>query len=153
MSLPLVIFVANAGATFCLVGLIWTVQLVHYPTFHYVDEARFRAFEAFHQRRISCVVLPLMMAEALTSLLLPWLSPDFVSKPLAFLGLAMVALAWLSTFLLQVPLHTALSSGFSADAARRLVTTNWVRTIAWSARGVLVAWLLIAALSPGVRHP
>jgi hypothetical protein len=43
-------------------------------------------------------------------------------------------------------MHQRLGKGYDADAARMLVRTNRVRTIGWSARGVLaVAMLRVAA--------
>jgi hypothetical protein len=38
--------------------------------------------------------------------------------------------------MLQVPLHQKLSSGFDAAVHRRLVATNWWRTVGWTLRGV-----------------
>jgi hypothetical protein len=58
-------------------------------------------------------------------------------------GLVLLAVVWLSTALLQVPRHTELGGGYSTRAHRALVATNWLRTVAWSARGALV---LAAAL-------
>jgi hypothetical protein len=45
---------------------------------------------------------------------------------------------WLSTALLQVPRHRALEAGFDPAAHRALVATNWIRTVAWTARGFLL---------------
>ncbi|HEX2205610.1 MAG TPA: hypothetical protein VHG91_20025 [Longimicrobium sp.] len=53
-------------------------------------------------------------------------------------------MVWLSTALLQVPMHGRLERGFDAAAHRRLVATNWVRTVAWTARGVLLLWSMPA---------
>ena len=46
--------------------------------------------------------------------------------------------ALLSTVLLQVPLHARLAAGHDEHAARRLVATNWIRTAAWTSRGVML---------------
>jgi hypothetical protein len=53
-----------------------------------------------------------------------------------------VALVWLSTAFVQVPLHARLSAGFDTRAHRRLVATNWVRTLSWTARGLLALWMV-----------
>ena len=52
-------------------------------------------------------------------------------------GLALLAVIWLSTALVQVPLHRRLQGGFDAAAHRRLVRTNWLRTAAWTLRAAL----------------
>jgi hypothetical protein len=39
-------------------------------------------------------------------------------------------------------MHSRLARGFDEQSWRQLVRSNWVRTIAWSARAVLVShWL------------
>jgi hypothetical protein len=38
----------------------------------------------------------------------------------------------------SVPAHNALSAGFDKQMIDWLVLTNWVRTVAWTIRGVLV---------------
>ena len=103
-----------------LTGLIWTIQVVHYPALADVGAAELRAFHANHSARITALVGPLMLAEA----------------GLAQLGL--VGLIWASTVFVQVPLHARIAAG-EAGAITALVATNWVRTLAWSARAALLA--------------
>ena len=123
------------AVTWALVGLIWTIQMVHYPLFAQVGPAHFVAYHRRHTREITLVVGPLMLAELVTAALLvlegnrdPWL---LASLPL-------LALIWISTGFVQIPLHNTLTTGFDAHAHRRLVTTNWWRTAAWSARGICI---------------
>ena len=123
------------AVTWALVGLIWTIQMVHYPLFAQVGPEHFVAYHRRHTREITLVVGPLMLAELVTAALLvlegnrdPWL---LASLPL-------LALIWISTGLVQIPLHNTLTTGFDAHAHRRLVTTNWWRTAAWSARGICI---------------
>jgi hypothetical protein len=71
------------------------------------------------------------------------LAPPAGSSSLAWQGLALLAVVWLSTFLLQVPCHRRLERGFDAAAASRLVATNWIRTIAWSLRAAVAVALLV----------
>ena len=135
------LLLAHLAATLFMVGLIWFVQIVHYPLFSRVGEEGFGAYSEAHSRLTSYVVGPPMLLEAATALLLVFRRPDEVPLSLAILGLALVAAIWLSTALLQVPRHTALGSGFDASQWRGLVGTNWIRTVAWSARGVVVLWM------------
>lgn len=131
---------AHAIATWALVGLIWTIQLVQYPLFAIVPAEGFLRFHAEHMRRITWVVGPLMLVEALTAIGLVLRNP---SEPLLWIGLGLVALLWLVTGLLSVPCHRRLSAGFDRSAHATLVGTNWIRTIAWSARGGLAVWILL----------
>ncbi|MDP9425766.1 MAG: hypothetical protein M3P37_06925 [Actinomycetota bacterium] len=128
-----------------MVGLIWFVQVVHYPLFARVGEEGFLLYSDAHSRLTSYVVGPPMLLEAGTALLLVFLRPEGVPLYLAIVGLALVAVIWLSTALLQVPRHTALGAGFDRSAWRGLVGTNWIRTAAWSARGLIVLWMAALA--------
>jgi hypothetical protein len=60
-------------------------------------------------------------------------------------SLGLLAVNWLSTAAVQVPLHGRLAREYEEQAHRALVRTNWVRTAAWTARGALVAY----GLAPG----
>ena len=132
----------QAFSTLALVGLIWTIQVVHYPLFGRVGDEQYVEYQAEHMRRITWVVGPLMLAEVVTSFLLLVLAP---TNPLAIAGFGLVVAIWLSTAVLQVPCHSKLTRGFDADALAKLVGTNWIRTIAWTARGVIALLMLINA--------
>ena len=134
------VLLIQIATTLALVGLIWTIQLVHYPLFDHVDEGRFRDFHRQHSSRISWIVVPLMLAEAATAALLLVSRPAAVTALSAWAGAAPLAIVWGSTALLQVPQHGVLAGGFDAEAHRLLVSTNWLRTAAWSARGALAVW-------------
>lgn len=43
-----------------------------------------------------------------------------------------------STFFIQVPLHQKLSVGKDSHLIYRLVRTNWMRTIAWTLKAILM---------------
>ncbi|MHC4958884.1 MAG: hypothetical protein ACYTGN_10965 [Planctomycetota bacterium] len=130
----------HAGATLYMAGLIWFVQVVHYPLFAAVGRDGFQRYEGEHTRLTGWVVGPPMILELVTSVLLALLQPG----PLTWTGLALVVVIWLSTALLQMPAHRKLMAGFDASVQQRLVKTNWLRTAAWSARGVLALLLLSA---------
>lgn len=136
------VFLTHLAATLVMVGVIWIVQIVHYPLFGNVGAEGFAVYETEHSRRITFVVAPLMLAELATAVLLVWSRPAGVTALQAWIGVALVAVVWASTFFVQVPLHGKLGGGFDADAHARLVLTNWVRTAAWSLRGALVVWMV-----------
>ena len=124
-----------------MTGVIWVIQLVHYPSFAYIAPNQFETFNRFHQNSISYVVMPLMLLELFSSFALVYFSPGRID----FLLLAaMLGLIWLSTFLLSVPLHEKLlGQGYNKDFIAKLVNTNWPRTILWSLRSI---WLLFIVM-------
>jgi hypothetical protein len=145
MKLLLLIHVA---ATLIMFGVILVVQIVHYPLFGQVGAETYVAYQAGHMRLITYVVFPPMVVELVTAVLLVWWQPFGLPGWQLWLGLALVGVIWGSTAFLQVPLHSALTDGFDATAHRRLVASNWVRTLAWGARSVLV----LALLAPLLRR-
>lgn len=140
------VLLVNAAATLYMVGVIWFVQIVHYPLFGRVGEQGFQTYSEAHSRLTTYAVGPPMLAEAGTALLLVPLRPTGVPLGAALFGLALVGVIWASTALLQVPRHNAFARGFDRAAWRGLVATNWVRTAAWSTRGLLVLWMVAVVL-------
>ena len=136
------LLVLQLFSTLAMVGLIWFVQVVHYPLFNKVGSAGFTEYELSHQRRTTLVVAPLMLTEAATACTMLWIRPDHVSLLMAVVGIALLTLLWCSTFLWQVPAHEKLSNEFDTQTHRRLVNSNWLRTFAWTTRGFLVCWMI-----------
>ncbi|QDT12188.1 hypothetical protein [Planctomycetes bacterium K23_9] len=139
------ILVLNAIATWYLVGLIWTVQIVHYKLFDRVGEAGFVRYEKDHTRLITMIVGPPMLVEIITAALLMMMTPPGSPRWAVIAAFAIVLAIWLSTVLIQVPCHNRLSSGFDLATYRRLVQSNWIRTILWTIRGLAVGYFLIAS--------
>lgn len=124
-----------------MTGVIWLVQIVHYPLFQFVGKERYTEFHAAHMNWISFVVAPLMIVEAFSTALIIFYPPANSDWRILWFGLILVGVIWASTFFLQVPLHEKLAQGFDAETHRALVNTNWIRTAAWTMRGALVLWL------------
>jgi len=136
--------VANLAGTAIMVGFIWTIQLLSYPMMAAVPADGFVAYEAVHTRRVTvllAIIAPLEVVAAAGVVL-------FVDDVPAWLSVgagALLVAIWLSTALFFAPLHMRLGDGFDPVLHRRLVTTNWLRTIAWTARGAAaVAMIAIA---------
>ena len=136
----MLVLLIQITSTWFLIGLIWTIQVVHYPLFAAVGPDRFVDYEAAHARLITFVVGPAMLIEAVTALLFITNRPPAIPAWIAWTGLALVAVIWISTVAIQVPAHGRLAEGFEAATHARLVGSNWIRTAAWTARGLLLAW-------------
>ncbi len=128
-------------ATLFMVGVIWFVQIVHYPLFDRVAPSAFTAYSDAHSRLTTYVVGPPMLLELATGILLLVFRPVGVPAAVLWFGLTLIAIIWLSTALLQVPRHEVLGAGFEEITHRGLVVTNWIRTVAWTLRGMLVLWI------------
>ncbi len=147
MEFSVLLLLTNAIATLYMTGLIWMVQIVHYPLFAEVGLEQFPQYARKHQFLTSIVVGPPMLTEAFSSVLLAWYIPPGASLSIVITGIFIVITIWASTALIQVPCHEKLEEGFTKSIHKRLVLSNWFRTVAWTARGALVIWMLTLVIT------
>ncbi len=139
------VLLANAASVLFLTGVIWFVQVVHYPLFARVGADNWVGYHAQHSRRTTWVVIGPMLVDLASSVALVGTRPDGVGAATAVAGAGLAATTWVATFALAVPAHRRLGPGWDAAAGRRLVAGNWLRTAAWSAHAVLVLTAIVAA--------
>lgn len=145
----------HAAATVFMTGLIWFVQVVHYPLMARVPGAALGEYERGHMARTTPLVASAMGLELLTAAWLVLAPPPGLGergRALAWLGAGLLGIIWGSTWGVQVPLHDRIAKGGGAEAVRRLVLTNWARTIAWtvrSAAALAMLWLAAGAAEGG----
>ena len=136
------IFWINIASTWFMVGLIWIVQIVHYPLFGYVGSKEFSTYHEKHKILISPIVGIVMIVELVTAGILIFQIPKGIPNWTAIVGIILLGVIWFSTLFLQIPYHNKLSSKFDKNVLMILVNTNWIRTICWSLRGVIVLKML-----------
>ena len=141
--------VVHAAATLFLTGMIWTIQVVHYPLFAAVGEPSFAAYEAAHSARITWVIAVPWVLQGLTTLALLIAPPVGVPRWLIWAATVLAAIPVLVTIAYSIPAHTVLGEGFDLVAHGRLVATNWLRTGAWTAHGAVAMAILVLALRRG----
>lgn len=142
-----VVLMVNLVSTWTMVGVIWFVQVVHYPLLSVVPVESAASTAVEHQRRTGWVVGAPMAAEGVTTLMLLAMVPDGVAWFVPWLAGIPLAVALGATVLLSVPRHERMARNPDATVGRELVSTNWVRTIAWSVRGAMVAGMVLATLA------
>ena len=136
--------VLNLAGTAMMVGFIWTIQLLSYPMMAAVPADAFPAYEAAHTRRVTqtlAVIAPLEVVAAGGVALFVDAVPTWLSVGAG----ALLAAIWVSTGLYYAPIHGRLATGFDPALHRRLVSTNWLRTIAWTVRGVAAIAMIAVA--------
>ena len=62
------VFLAHTGTTLYLVGVIWLVQLLVYPSMANVGADGYAAYHNLHTSRITPVVAPAMIIKLLTAI-------------------------------------------------------------------------------------
>ena len=139
---PQHLFLIQILATAMMTGIIWFVQVAHYPLFEKIPKEGFVAYENCNTTRTGWVVGPIMLAEIGAALALILLGYRMAFNPLHLIALSCLLLIWLSTLLIQIPLHGILSLRADPHTMELLVSGNWIRTILWSLRLALLSVLL-----------
>jgi hypothetical protein len=119
------LFLAHLGSSVYMLGLIWFVQIVHYPLFANVGSQEFPSYEQRRTARTTWVVAPAMLIEGATAVLLIWFRPTSVAEWSVWTGLALLGVSWLREGAIDLTgmLHR---HGNAVSVARRC--TNVVRT-------------------------
>ncbi|CAH1001924.1 hypothetical protein LEM8419_02838 [Neolewinella maritima] len=133
-------WLATLGTSWALFGLIWTIQLVHYPSFHFVPE--FSDFHPHHTRSITLIVAPLMVAELAVS---AWMAYRTDFQLFWVIALLVVLVIWGITFFQAIPLHELLATQREDSTIDALVRVNWPRTLLWTLKAVSVSLLYLFA--------
>jgi hypothetical protein len=136
------LLLAHAAVSLPLVGLIWFVQVVHYPLFALVGTDRWDAYHEAHRFRTGLVVGAPMLAQLATAAAL--VLDD--ARPLTVASLALTVGVFLHTFLVAVPDHERLGRAHDPAVVARLARLNGIRTALWTAQGAVVVALLASAL-------
>ncbi|MEM9835995.1 MAG: hypothetical protein AAF828_05805 [Bacteroidota bacterium] len=131
------LLLGNLSVSWALFALIWVVQLVHYPTFRYIED--FPAFHQHHTTSITLIVGPLMLAEIALAGLIFLDSQWNWQWGVLF---AIVIAIWGLTFFWAVPIHEKLGLQSSKALIEQLIIANWPRTVLWTIKAIWVSWLV-----------
>ena len=138
--------VAQVVGSVGMFGVIWVMQVVHYPLMRFVSGEQFARFETAHRTRISWVVGPLMLIEGVCVLAFLFAPPAGLPWWLPWVGAGVEAVAIGTTAFVSAPLHERLNAHFNTATLDRLIATNWIRTVAWTCRAVVAIAILVAVL-------
>lgn len=136
------LLLTHTAVTLFLTGVIWMVQVVHYPLFPLVGASAFAGYEAAHSTRIGLLLALPWALQGATGLALLAFRPGTVPLWLVLADLAFAAVTVAVTVGVSVPQHELLGAGFDSAAHRTLLTTNWLRTISWTASSAAVLAML-----------
>ena len=120
-----------------LVSLVFMTQFITYPTFLHIDKDKFSEYYRKYVNNISFIVAPVMLIELLTLSLIAYLSSEFLIIKSLFLLLVI----WLTTFFIMIPSHNRISKSFNIKEIKSLINYNWIRTILWSFKLLVIIFL------------
>ena len=124
-------------STSLMVGIIWVIQLLHYPAFNFIKESDYVEFQHFHMQRISFIVVPVMILEFFSAFILAY----YIQSDLLILCLVILIFIWLVTFVFFTKLHHRLLDGYDKSIVDKLVQINWSRTILWTFRLIILIYI------------
>lgn len=130
-------------ATGFMVGLIWTIHVVHYPLFAFVPEP-YEPFQAEHMTRITKLLVLPWGVEVFTALGLFLTAEPGGQRVLSLLGGALVVVIVAVTGLLAAPAHGRLLNRFDAGEHQRLMRVDLLRTLLWTARGAVAVAIALS---------
>ncbi len=144
MKPALLAVLAQAAAAWYGAGFIWTMQILNYPLLSRIAASSFAAYETAHNHRFAAVVAPGVVVVLMTTIMLLVVRPPALPVAAPIGCVVLIGVILVSTVLFQAPAHARLGSGFDATIHQTLVRTNWIRTAAWTALGLLDTWMLYA---------
>ena len=131
-------FLLHLFATLFMCGLVWFVQIVHYPLFKLVPLSDFPTYQK-KNFVTGFVTVPVMTLELFSGL---WILIADYSN-LFITNMLLLGLIWGSTFLFQVPTHMQLVKNPTHKLMNKLIGTNWIRTIGRSIRTGILGYMLL----------
>ncbi len=123
-------------STSMMVAIIWIVQILHYPTFKFVDRKKYEDFQDFHMKRISYLIIPIMLVEICSGVMVLILDSSLYS-PFG-ISIMLLIFIWVLTVLLFSKVHSYLLKGYDEDSINKLISLNWIRTISWTVRLIIL---------------
>ena len=124
------------------VGANCVERFVNYGSWQRLASSDFAAYHRAQQSAIlAFVVAPLAISFVLQWLLL-WYRPSGEGIAVVWTMLAASSVGFLSTALIQIPIHRKLDHGFSAELITLLLHTDWIRKAADAVRIVASIALL-----------
>ena len=140
------VFIITSALTFYTVGAGVIDNYVIYQTFAAVGENEFVAFRAvFSPRIVALLVVPLILRFVFSFLLL-WLRPAAIHLWHVWLFLFCQIVAWISTFLVQLPIQFELDKGKNPELIQKLIDTIWLRTTMSVIGATIMIWMMFRVI-------
>ena len=135
--------IINLAVASYLAGLFWYLQIVHYPLFAYIDRKSFLEYHVQHLKTNIFIVFIPMLVEGAFTIMLAFDAPYNVPPMIPFLCLCLSTSMWLVTFSHIAPLQDKLTTdGYDKETIEKLVQMNWVRTIGWTVKMILLIYCI-----------
>ena len=128
-------------------GNMTTLQLQHYGIYPFVGRGNFKAYiSANNKAALIPSILP-GVSMLILSIALLFIRPNFMTATEAIISLVLNVLAFISTFRWQRKIQSDMANnGYDEASMKLLLSTNWIRTIAFILLGVMTVSILAYAV-------
>ena len=128
-------------------GNMMSLQIQHYGIYPFVGKENFKSYmNANNRAALIPAILPGMLMLILSIILIVF-RPVFMTKWEAVVSLVLNIIAFISTFKWQRKLQSDMANtGYDERKIKLLLSTNWIRTIAFILLGILTISILIMAV-------
>lgn len=128
-------------------GNMMSLQIQHYGIYPFVGKENFKSYmSANNKAALIPAILPGMLMFIL-SIILIFTRPAFITISEAIASLVLNIIAFISTVKWQRPLQSEMANnGYDEAKVKLLLSTNWIRTIAFILLAILTIYILIMAV-------
>ena len=133
------LLIFHITSTSIMVGVIWVIQLVHYPSFKYVKDSDYIIFQKYHMSNISYIVFPVMCTELVTALFIFFSGEESLFFVLSLICLFLI---WVITGVLFSKFHSILQTGKDLKIIEKMIKANWIRTLLWTMRLIMILFVI-----------
>ena len=122
---------------------------VNYPAWGFISMDSFPKYHFVMKYRAGAFLLLPRIIELLLAGIVLWFPPAALKRSLIVLAIALALISFLSTALIQKPIHDQLESiGNTPELLARLRSTGWLRLIAEWFRAALYFWMMYLLIRP-----
>jgi len=136
----------NLLSTILIAGILWFVQLVHYPLFNEIPAKNFINYGYYHSRKVSGIIKPLFIVDFTTLILLLILLGSNLSTNLMIVNVTIFIITIVLTQIIFIPIHQKLSKSPNSQTISQLIRLNWIRTLIWSLKVVFMLIIIYETL-------
>ena len=104
-----VYFVLHLVFTWAMTSVSWFIDLIHYPGYRLVSKKRFKEFEVTYLKKSVYLIIPLMVVEGITSILLWYKSYNTALYYPAFINFLVLVVTWFLGFRYSLKYHRKLA--------------------------------------------
>ena len=128
-------------------GNMMSLQMQHYGIYPFVGKEDFKSYmTANNKAALLPAIIPGMLMLIL-SIILMFIRPVFMTTFEATSSLALNIIALISTFKWQRKIQDDMAkTGYDVAKVKLLLSTNWIRTIAFLLLGILTITILVMAV-------